>query len=518
VSGRGAIRRAAALVAGLTALWSIAGSTAWSTAWSTAGSTPGPPQAPGSDRPTADDGPATPPPNVVLIVTDDQGYADLGCYGGGGRGGGGFATPRIDALAAEGLRALDFQVSQATCTSSRASFLTGCYANRVGLEGALMPWSKVGLDPRETTLAELFRDAGYRTLFVGKWHLGHQPEHRPTRHGFDHWFGLPHSNDMWPVDFDGNPVDEDHRKARYPPLVLFEDDRRVAEIATLADQATLTARYTERALEFLEQASDGPFFLQLMHSMPHVPLGPSAPFRGSTEQGAYGDVIAELDASTGRLVDALERLGVADRTLVVFTSDNGPWLNYGDHAGSAGPLREGKGSAWEGGSRVPFVARLPGVIPSGAVSDGLMASIDLLPTFAELCGLGAPELEIDGVSLLPHWRDPAATPSPRRRFLHYYNGALHAVREGRFKLHLPHTYRSYARLAPGSGGRPGPTATGRVSNALYDLDDDVGERRDVSDLHPDVVERLLALAEAAREELGDGPRRGRGQREPARSD
>ncbi len=452
------------------------------------------------------------PPSVLLIVTDDQGYRDLGCYGALG-----FETPRLDALAAEGLRATDFHVSQATCTSSRASIQTGCYANRVGLEGALMPWSEVGLAPAETTLAELLRARGHRTQFIGKWHLGHQPEHRPTRHGFDHWFGLPYSNDMWPVNFDGELVGEDHWKQKYPLLPLYEDDEVVEELSTLAQQDTLTRRYTDRALAFLEEAAPtGPFFLQLCHSMPHVPLGASEPFRGSSEQGFYGDVIQEIDASTGELLDALERLGVADSTLVIFTSDNGPWLNFGDHAGSALPLREAKGTAFEGGTRVPFLARLPGVIPAGSTSDSLMATIDLLPTIAELCGGEPGPLAIDGVSQLAHWRDPDG-PSARSEYLHYYNGELHAIRRGSWKLHLPHTHRTYERYPPGSGGHPGPTGTGRISNALFDLARDREERRDVSDLQPEVLAELLELAEAARAELGDGERRGSGQRAPART-
>ncbi len=453
-----------------------------------------------------------PPTNVLLIVTDDQGYADLGCYGATD-----FETPRLDALASEGLRGTSFYVSQATCTSSRASFQTGCYANRIGLQGALMPWDRVGLDAAETTLGELFSSRGYATFFVGKWHLGHEPQHLPHRHGFDHWFGLPYSNDMWPFDQLGQPVGEDHYKRKYPPLPLMLDDEQLDRIESLEEQGQLTARYTDVALAFIEeQAPRGPFFLQLMHSMPHVPISTTEAFAGSAAT-PYGDVIEELDASTGRILDALDRAGVAERTLVIFSSDNGPWLNYGDHAGSALPLREGKGSMWEGGCRVPFLARLPGVIPAGTVDERLMASVDLLPTFAELIGADLPPLPIDGASLLSAWRDPGA-PAAREEFIYFYNGALHAVREGRFKLHVPHSYRSYERMTPGTGGRGGPTATGRTSYELYDLVADPGERRNVADLHPEIVERLRARAERAREELGDGERRGSGQRAPATPD
>ncbi|MCA8981564.1 MAG: sulfatase [Planctomycetes bacterium] len=453
--------------------------------------------------------PIEPPPNVVLIYTDDQGHADVGCFGARG-----FATPRLDRLAEEGLKLESFYVSQATCTSSRASIRTGCYANRIGVVGAYGPNSGYGLSDDEETLAELLRERGYATSFVGKWHLGDRPRFLPTRHGYDEWFGLPYSNDMWPVDYDGRPQAESGHNPDYPPLPLMEGDRTVELVETLEDQARLTRRYTARAIEFIERsAPQGPFFLELAHSMPHVPLGISEEFRGTTEYGPYGDVIAEIDRSVGEVLDALQRAGVADRTLVVFTSDNGPWLNYGDHAGSALPLKEGKGTSWEGGCRVPCIVRFPGEIPAGTVSDQLSATIDLLPTIVEACGARAPKCAIDGVSLLSHFRDPS-TPSPRTTYWYYYLNDLEAVRDGRWKLHLPHAYRSYERLTPGKGSHPGPTAVGRVSFALYDLQADPGERRDVADRHPKIVARLLELADAARAELGDGAERGSGSRDP----
>jgi len=450
-------------------------------------------------------------PNVVLIYTDDQGWADLGCQGAVG-----FETPRLDRLAAEGLRCESFYVSQAVCSASRASIRTGCYPNRIGLLHAFMPWSKLGLAEEEETLAELMREAGYRTAFVGKWHLGHQPRFLPANHGYDESFGLPYSNDMWPVDYDGKPVGEEHWKTKYPPLPIFEGLETVDHVETHAEQRALTGRYTERAVDFIERrAPAGPFYLELAHSMPHVPLGMDASYAPRCEAGPYGDVIEEIDASTGAILDALERSGVAERTLVLFTSDNGPWLNYGHHAGSALPLREGKGTSWEGGARVPCILRLPGVVPAGVVSTGLATTLDLLPTIAELCGAHLPEREIDGTSLLAHWRDPS-TPSPRQELYYYYGVELQAVRRGKWKLHLPHQYRSYERLTPGSHGHPGPTATGRVSRALFDLEADPGERRDVADLHPEVVVELEALAARARAELGDRDLAGAEQREPAR--
>ncbi|MFT7667504.1 MAG: arylsulfatase A [Planctomycetota bacterium] len=450
-------------------------------------------------------------PNVVLIYTDDQGYADLGVYGATG-----FETPHIDRLASEGVRLTNFYVSQAVCSASRASIRTGCFPNRIGMLHALMPWSEIGLHDSEETLAELLKEQGYATCFVGKWHLGHQEPFLPTHHGYDEWFGLPYSNDMWPVDYDGNSVGEKHWKTKYPPLPLMDSEAEVQYITDLDGQASLTRRYTDRALAFIERAAGKqPFFLELAHSMPHVPLGASKEFKGKTEYGPYGDVIEEIDASTGEVLAALEKAGLTQNTLVIFTSDNGPWLNFGNHGGSALPLREGKGTMWEGGCRVPCIMRLPGQIPAGSESAELVATIDFLPTIAELCGARLPKREIDGVSVLAHLREPESS-SPRQSYWFFYGRTLQAVREGRWKLHVPHSYRTYDRMAPGSGGHPGPTATGRVSYALFDLDEDPGEHRDVADLHPDVVEHLLEIAAEAREELGDGALRGSGERNPGR--
>ena len=287
------------------------------------------------------------PTNVVLIFTDDQGYGDVGVYGAEG-----FRTPHLDRLAAEGMRFTDFYASEGVCSASWASLLTGCYAPRVSIFGALSPGSQVGLHPDEVTIAELLAPLGYATAAVGKWHLGHGRQFLPLRHGFDEYFGLPYSNDMWPVDYDGVPVEEGG-KSSYPPLPLIEGEEAIETVDELADQDLLTTRYTERAVRFVDRHADRPFFLYLAHSMPHVPLGVSDRFRGSSEQGMYGDVIQEIDWSVGQVLEALERNDVANDTLVIYTSDNGPWLNYGNHAGSTGALREGKGTSFEGGPRVP---------------------------------------------------------------------------------------------------------------------------------------------------------------------
>jgi len=436
------------------------------------------------------------PPNVVLIFTDDQGYGDVGVYGAKG-----FTTPHLDRLAAEGMRFTDFYASQAVCSASRVSLLTGCYAQRVSIRGALTPAAEVGLNPDETTIAEMLRQRGYATAAFGKWHLGSHEPFLPLQHGFDEYLGLPYSNDMWPVDYDGRPATSGP-KTGYPPLPLIDGNETVAIIETLEDQDTLTTRYTARAVSFIERHRDRPFFLYLAHSMPHVPLGVSARFRGRSAQGMYGDVIEEIDWSVGEVLAALDRHGLADDTLVVFTSDNGPWLNFGNHAGSTGGLREGKGTAFEGGPRVPAIARWPARIAPGSVSTRLASTLDILPTIAAITGAELPDRAIDGVSLVP-LLEGDGTASPRERFYFYYEGELRAVREGRWKRVFEHRSRSYVGVEPGMDGVPGPYAFPTVPAALYDLENDVGETTDVAAAHPDVVARLDAIAEEARASLGD---------------
>ena len=290
-------------------------------------------------------------PNVVVIFCDDLAYADLGCYGAKG-----YKTPNIDRLARQGMRFTDFYVAQAVCSASRAALMTGCYPNRIGIKGALGPQSKIGLNTNEVTIAKMLKERGYATGVFGKWHLGHLPEFLPLRHGFDEFFGLPYSNDMWP----NHPT----AGTNYPPLPLIEGERAV-EI--MPDQTQLTTRYTERAVRFIERHKSQPFFLYVPHNMPHVPLFVSSKFAGKTKRGLFGDVLAEIDWSVGEILGALKKHGLEENTLVIFSSDNGPWLVYGDHAGSAKPLREGKATAFDGGVRVPFIARWPGRIPAGKV-------------------------------------------------------------------------------------------------------------------------------------------------------
>jgi arylsulfatase len=446
------------------------------------------------------------PPNVVLIVADDMGYADAGCYGAKG-----VRTPHLDRLAADGTRFTNFCVAQAVCTASRAALMTGCYPNRVGLAGALNHTSRTGIHPAETLLPEMFKARGYATAHYGKWHLGTRPAFFPTRHGFDAWVGLPYSNDNGPL----------HPTVRgIPPLPLYHNDEVIARDP---DQGGFTRLFTDKAVEFIRSNAGRPFFLYVPHVMPHVPITASDRFRGKSARGLYGDVIEELDASVGDILAAVREAGHEANTLVLFLSDNGPFLSYGDHAGSAGPFREGKLTAFEGGVRVPFLARWPGRVPAGRVCDELVTGLDLLPTLAKVCGLGPPERRIDGVDLSPLLLGrPGA--AGRESFAYFSGTELHAVRAGRWKLHLPHDYLTVDG-PPGTGGKPAnfarmaPTAieesgvrgiasrhgyaVRRIPQSLFDLTADPGETTDVSASHPEMVTKLLALAAEVRRDLGD---------------
>lgn len=435
--------------------------------------------------------PADRPPNVVLIYCDDLGYGDVGCYGAKG-----YRTPHIDRLAAEGVRFTGFYVAQAVCSASRAALLTGRYPNRVGILGALGPGAKNGIKAQEHTLGEVFKSRGYATAVYGKWHLGDRDPYLPADHGFDDYFGLPYSNDMWPKHPE-NP-------RGYPPLPLIDGKRTVAE---MPDQRKLTTWYTERAASFIDRSKDRPFFLYLPHSMPHVPLFVSDKFAGKTARGTFGDVIAEIDWSVGQVLEALKRNGLEDNTLVIFSSDNGPWLSYGDHAGSAGPLREGKGTTFDGGVRVPAIFRLPGRIPAGAVCREPAMTIDLLPTLAKLIGAELPPgVVLDGKNVWPLVSGQAGAKSPHEALYFYWNRELQAVRSGKWKLHFPHAYRAATpSTRKAKGGKPGQYRQERIELSLFDLETDVGETMNLAAAHPDVVERITALAERARRDLGDAP-------------
>jgi arylsulfatase A len=451
-------------------------------------------------------------PNIVIIYADDLGYADLGCFGAQG-----FTTPNLDRLAREGRRFTSFHVSQPVCSASRTALLTGCYSNRLGIHGALGPNSRVGISDGEITLAQLLKSKGYVIGMAGKWHLGHHPRFLPTRHGFDEYLGLPYSNDMWPHHPEALP-------GTFPALPLFDGESVSDPDVTSETMNQLTTRYTERAVSFIRRNQDRPFFFYLAHTMPHVPLAVSAKFRGKSARGLYGDVIEEIDWSAGEVFEALRSSGLENDTLVIFASDNGPWLSYGEHAGRAGPLREGKVTCWEGGVREPCIMRWPGHIPGGTTCDAMIMTIDLFPTIADLVGASLPDHPIDGKNVWPIIAGVPGAKNPHDAYLFYYEvGQLQAIAsgDGRWKLQLPHTYPTLAGRPGGKGGTPAKYVQRTIKRPeLYDLINDVSETTDVGDQHPDVVQRLLGLAEKARAELGDSltGRKGTGLRPPGRVD
>ncbi|MDR1154779.1 MAG: sulfatase [Bacteroidales bacterium] len=419
-------------------------------------------------------------PNVVVILLDDMGYGDLSMTGATG-----YSTPNIDRLCVEGMRFTHYYSPQAVSSASRAGLLTGCYPNRIGFAGALGSSADIGIADSEETIADVLRKKGYACSAVGKWHLGHHPQFLPVRHGFDEYYGLPYSNDM-------------------KPLVLIEGDQVINAEPKPEDMMQLTTRYTERAVRFIEGNKNRPFFLYLAHTMPHVPLRVSEKFKGKSEQGMYGDVMMEIDWSVGEILKTLEKSGIDKNTLVIFTSDNGPWINFGNHAGSTGGLREAKGATYEGGQRVPCIMRWPGKIPAGVICNRLASSIDLLPTIAHFCDAPLPPLKIDGINIARLMLGDE-TSRPREYFLYYYRkNNLEAVRNDRFKLVLPHLGRSYAGFLPGQDGQSGQVNERHQENlALYDLRRDPGERYDVQNQHPEVIAELMKVVEAARLDLGD---------------
>lgn len=450
-------------------------------------------------------------PNVILIVADDMGYADMSCQGAP------YKTPNLDRVAAEGTRFTSFYVAQAVCTASRAALLSGCYPNRVGLEGALNHTSQNGIHPDEWLLPEMFKARAYATAGMGKWHLGARPMFYPTRHGFDEWTGIPYSNDNSKY----HPV----LAAEMPPLPWFENEKVVE---TDPDQSQFTRRLTQLATDFIDRNSTRPFFLYLAHIMPHVPIFASAKFKDQSGAGLYPDVIQELDWSVGEVLAALKRHNIDNNTLVIFISDNGPFLSYGDHAGSAAPFRGGKLTTFEGGMRVPFLARWPGHVPANRISDTPFMGIDVLPTFTELVhGKKSPK-KIDGASMLPLLLGKPNEKSPHEAYFYYSGTELHAVRNGDWKLHFPHPYLT-VMAEPGRNGKPSgwgkltpksiaqSSVEGIASRhgyrveqlplSLYNLKDDPAESRNAAAEHPDLVRKLSKLAEPMRRELGDSLRK-----------
>ena len=442
-------------------------------------------------------------PNVVIIFTDDQGYQDVGVFGARG-----FETPHLDQMAADGLKLTDFYAAQAVCSASRAGLLTGCYPNRIGIHGAFMPNSKKGLHLEETTIAELLKPNGYATAIYGKWHLGDAQEFLPTKQGFDEYFGIPYSNDMWPNHPQQGPV------FNFGPLPLYENE---TIIDTLTDQSLLTRQITERSVDFIKRNKDNPFFLYVAHPQPHVPLFVSDDFKGKSERGLYGDVIMEIDWSVGQIRKTLMEEGLAENTLVIFTSDNGPWLNYGEHSGSALPLREGKGTVLEGGQREPTIIAWPSVLPEGKTIQTPMMNIDILPTIAEITQSQLPEKTIDGQSLWKVWTGESEEGPHKAYFFYYHVNELQGVRYKNWKLYFPHNYRSLNGREGGKDGLPVNYEYLKFEGiALYDLSKDISETNDVAQGHPEVVKKIMALAEDMRARLGDAltKRQGKENREP----
>jgi arylsulfatase len=428
-------------------------------------------------------------PNLIVILADDLGYNDLGCFGSPL-----IKTPNLDKMAREGLRFTSFYVGAPVCTPSRAAFLTGCYPPRVGMGDDLVnqpgygnkttrsfvkvihSGSKLGLHPDETIIPEVLKSAGYFSGMIGKWHLGDAPEFNPVREGFDWFFGVPYSNDMKPFYF----IDQTNRVAEKP--VMDE----------------LTATYTKKATDFIQQHKNEPFFLYLAHNMPHTPLTPGKKFAGRSPRGLYGDAVEEIDWSVGEIVQALKDAKIDQKTLVVFFSDNGPWLVKGEHGGSAFPLRNGKTTTYEGGMRVPCVMWGPGVIKQpGRVSDEIITAMDLLPTFAALAGIELkPTKTIDGKNALPLLTSGSAK-SAWKEFFYYFGTELHAVREGHFK------YRAANKLFNEDIYRRDDFSSAPMPAALYDLDLDISEQKSVLKDEGDVVKHLESLMNQERAVLGD---------------
>ncbi len=397
-------------------------------------------------------------PNFVVILVDDLGYQDVGCFGSPL-----ISTPNEDRMAREGIKLTSYY-AQTVCTPSRAALLTGCYPTRVGLPNVLNPKDKIGISAKEKTIADLLKTRGYATACIGKWHLGWEKPFLPTRHGFDYFYGLPYSNDM----------------GREIPVPLMQQETIIEQPV---NQDTLTQRYTQEAVKFIEQHKDEPFFLYLAHTMVHVPLHVSPAFRGKSKRGLYGDAAEEVDWSTGQVLDTLKKLGLDDNTLVVFTSDNGPWLKQGENGGCALPLRDGKGTTYDGGVRVPCIVRWPGKIPPGQVSNQIVTEMDLLPTFAKLSGTKPPaDRIIDGRDAWPLLSGKPGAVSAHDVLFFYKSNRLQALRSGKWKLDFPEKDKPVE---------------------LFDMDADISEKNNVADRYPSIVARLSKLAENCRQDLGD---------------
>ena len=412
-------------------------------------------------------------PNFVIIFADDQGYQDVGCFGSPS-----IRTPNLDRMAAEGMRFTDFYSAASVCSPSRAALLTGCYPPRVGITKVLFPRDNIGLNPEERTIADILKGRGYATACIGKWHLGHLPEFLPTSNGFDSYLGIPYSNDMDGVKGKDRNLDRAWRRKDYSPwnVPLMRDEEIIERPA---NQTKLIERYTDEAVEFIRSSRDKPFFLYLPHTMPHIPLFVSDEFYVEDVQKAYRATIEQIDWSVGRVLGALKDAGVDKNTLVVFTSDNGPWLGKKHHGGCALPLRDGKFSTYEGGMREPCIMRWPGKIPAGKVCSEVSGTIDLLPTFARLAGAEIPAGRvIDGRDIWPLMEGRPGVISPHEAYFYYRGNNLEAVRSGKWKLRRV-----------------------KKKTELYDLRADISEKNNLAENHPDIVKRLTSTMQKFDAEL-----------------
>ena len=421
-------------------------------------------------------------PNIVMVFLDDSGWADFRPFGDTP-----YPTPNVEQLAREGCRFNQFYVPQAICSASRASLLTGCYPGRHQVFGAIGPRAR-GLDPKFATMGEVLRRAGYVTGCFGKWHIGDHEDTRPPARGFDESCGLMVSNDMW-----RHHPETDHFD-RFDLQFWENGEIAIADLSP-EEQSYLTTWYTEHAVSFIERHKDEPFFCYVPHNMPHVPIACSERFAGKSGCGLYADVMMEIDWSVGEIMAALDRVGVADNTLVVFTSDNGPWISYGNHAGTT-PYREAKGTGFDGGTRCAMTMRFPGHIPAGGVSEKAFCSVDLLPTLAGLAGAELPANPIDGLDV---WDILCGRPDAENPHPYYpvstartFEGVVSG--DGKWKLHLPHSYRTLAEA--GKDGKPGRYTQAFIELSLFDMVNDPYETTNVIDRYPEVAARLQAHAEA----------------------
>ena len=427
-------------------------------------------------------------PNIIFVLTDDLGFNDLSSYGSTI-----IHTPNLDKLASEGALLNSYYSPQAVCSASRASILTGSYPNRIGFSGALGPNSKKGINPNELLISEMLKDKGYKTAAYGKWHLGDNKKFLPTRHGFDDFYGILYSNDMWP--FHAEYPDS------YPDLMLYDKE---TPIKVLEDQSNLTKDLTTKSVEFIEKNKNNPFFLYLAHPQPHVPLFASSDFKGKSENGLYTDVIQEIDHSVGAIMKALKDNDLEDNTIIVFTSDNGPWLSYGEHAGSTGIYKEGKGTTWEGGQRVPCIVWYPNEIKPNTVISAPLMGIDWLPTFASVTNSKLSENKIDGKNIWEVLINKTDKSPHEALFFYYHVNSLHAVRYGDWKMYFPHRYRTLNGRKGRNDGSPIKYQYVNLEKMeLYNLVEDPSETKNIFDQHPEIAKKIEKLADIKRNEIGD---------------